>query len=540
MNQVVCRFGLLLCVFVSSDAQGQVTAFPTTAPSSTIAAQSAEEEFLRSRTSLGKDRSIELPGNSRGGETVVSSLPPIPSQWPSQDAVLASSQRPSAGVTSNPVVQASGTSGGRTKPEPKTSETAPSQIIGMRMTKALAASHSYPQPEQSSPSDAVLGDAVLGKPALGNPTLGTPSQMPSPLGEPWYELGQYGLLDSNSVVTSVAPAIDIPEAARAADVGLIAETSFTSVAQGAEPAVEVGQRSKKVAHKVKRRKQSAILNFFRRRSGYDKGLGHERVMFAPFVLDTATSLPNSSVTLAASHGLGTPDRLEYFWASPQIGPAAESRVDVLDTVIRTEIGNRKAMALASYTMRSLNPERNDNTTGFGDMMVGAKALIVDGKCTQIASIFQTYLKTGPADRGLGTGHMSLEPGVLFRQQLSEMTFFHAEAKYWIPIAGRAGFAGDVLRLGAGVSTIWRESDSHALMPTLEFVTYNFLAGSKTDASGNTVRVNGNFAAEVLPGLRCAFGESALGMHEFGVSAGAKLADRDWFDTRLLLQMRLVR
>ena len=78
------------------------------------------------------------------------------------------------------------------------------------------------------------------------------------------------------------------------------------------------------------------------------------------------------------------------------------------------------------------------------------------------------------------------------------------------------------------------------MPTLEFLTYNFLAGSKTDANGNTVRVNGNFAAEMVPGIRIAFGQSALGLQELGISAGTKIADRDWFDSRLLLQLRFVR
>lgn len=357
--------------------------------------------------------------------------------------------------------------------------------------------------------------------------------------EPWYELGQYGLIDSDSVITSVVPNHDsLGVETVGYSSGLV--ESNPGYALKTPISTRRARQTTRAGSGTREGVGYSFLSFFKRRFGFDKGLGHERVMFAPFALDTATSLPSTSITLSAAHGLGTPDRLEYFWASPQIGPAAESRVDVLDTVFRTELGNRKAMAIASYTMRSLNPERNDNTTGFGDMTVGGKVLLVDGKCTQIASIFQTYLKTGPADRGLGTGHVSLEPGILFRQQLSELTFVHAEAKYWIPIAGREGFAGDVLKLGAGVSTIWKESDRHALMPTLELLTYNFLAGSKTDALGNTVRVNGNFAAEVLPGLRCAFGESALGMHEFGVSAGTKIADRDWFDTRLLFQLRFVR
>jgi hypothetical protein len=206
-----------------------------------------------------------------------------------------------------------------------------------------------------------------------------------------------------------------------------------------------------------------------------------------------------------------------------------------------ELGNEKAMAITEMSMRSLNPERNDNTVGFGDMVVGARATLMDGRCTKVASVFRTYIKTGPADRGLGTGHVSLEPGMLVRHQWSQYTFFHGEVKYWLPIAGTPGTAGDVLKAGAAVSTVWHETDTFALMPTLEFSSLTFLSGAATNLDGSSRRVNGEFVGEIYPGLRCVWGPGGdLGLIEYGVSPGFILADEGWYDSRLIFDIRFVR
>ncbi|MEM8735674.1 MAG: hypothetical protein AAGG44_15675 [Planctomycetota bacterium] len=291
---------------------------------------------------------------------------------------------------------------------------------------------------------------------------------------------------------------------------------------------------------VPKRQPSFFRNLVRRRLGSDQGIGHERVMFAPMVVETAIGTPSTSVILRADRGLSAPDRLEYIWATPGRGPDAESRVDLIDTVYRMDIGNEKLMVMTEYTMRALNPERADNTVGFGDMVIGTKATVLDGRCTKIASVFRTHLKTGPAGRGLGTGHVALEPGLLVRRQLSPLTYFHGELKYWIPIAGSPDIAGDVLKVGAAMSTVWRESDRVALLPTLELSTYTFLSGAKTDSLGLTQRVNGEFAAELYPGMRCVMGSTEFGLVELGCGTAAIFADEGWFDSRLRFEIRLAR
>jgi hypothetical protein len=288
------------------------------------------------------------------------------------------------------------------------------------------------------------------------------------------------------------------------------------------------------------RGRPSLGSILSRKLGHDYGFGFERVMFAPTTIDTAISSPYLGLRVRSERGLGSPDRLEYLWARAGSGPEPETRVDLIDFVYRTEIGNDKAAIISELGMRALNPEINPNTVGYGDMVVGAKALVYDGKCTKFSSLFLSYFNTGPVDRGLGTGHIALEPGVLMRHQWSDATYLHGQVKYRIPIAGSAGFAGDVVNTGWAISTIWRDSDQIALLPTFEVQTNSFLFGGLTDSSGTVRRVDSVTAVEVFPGMRFAFGKSAIGPWEAGFAAGVTCADRDWFDSRLMFDLRWLR
>ncbi|MCG8649486.1 MAG: hypothetical protein MI861_06620, partial [Pirellulales bacterium] len=282
-------------------------------------------------------------------------------------------------------------------------------------------------------------------------------------------------------------------------------------------------------------------NRFRRSRTRDRGIGYERVMFAPNVLDPAIGTPHFGVRYQLDAGLRTPNRAEYYWAAGPSGPGVETSVNAQDLHFRLAAGNDRMMALTQYTMRSLDPDIAANTTGVGDLVVGAQALLLDGKRTKLATILRTYLPTGPVDRGLGTGNTSIEHGLLIRHCVSAETYWFGEVKYWLPIAGTPNISGDVLTTGWGVSTIAAESDVFALLPTFELRTLSFLFGGETGLDGSTRRVDGVTALELYPGARFVLGpKSDLGLLELGVSAGITVADRNWFDTRWVLDLRLVR
>ena len=281
-------------------------------------------------------------------------------------------------------------------------------------------------------------------------------------------------------------------------------------------------------------------SFLRRRLQSDYGLGYERLAYSPMVLDTPLTSPYMGIRIRADRGMNAPDRLEYLWGKAGSGPAPESRVDLIDTIFRTELGHDKAGFISEMRMRSLDPTINGNTVGFGDMLVGGKVLVYDSGCTKVSTIFLTHLNTGPEKKGLGRGHVALEPGLLAMRKWSERTYLFGEWKYHVPLGATPGFAGDVFRTGWGVATIWHDSDRYAILPTFEIQTHSFLFGGRTRPDGTEVRIDGATSIDLYPGIRWTFSETALGACEVGMAGGVSFADRDWFDSRMMIEVRWLR
>jgi hypothetical protein len=82
--------------------------------------------------------------------------------------------------------------------------------------------------------------------------------------------------------------------------------------------------------------------------------------------------------------------------------------------------------------------------------------------------FRTYALTGDADRGPGTNHVSLEPGLLLLRQLGGGLALEGEFRAWVPVGG-TDFAGNILRAGLGVSYTVPYGESIRQSPMLELV-----------------------------------------------------------------------
>jgi hypothetical protein len=287
-------------------------------------------------------------------------------------------------------------------------------------------------------------------------------------------------------------------------------------------------------------RRGPVRKLLRRRLQSDFGLGYERIPFAPLVLDTALTSPYMGFRVRSDRGINAPDRLEYLWGKAGSGPAPESRVDLIDTIYRTELGNEKAGFISEMRMRSLDPTINANTVGFGDMLVGGKLLVYESTCTKVSTIFLTHLNTGPERKGLGRGHVALEPGVLAMRKWNDRTYLFGEWKYHVPLGATPGFSGDIFKTGWGIATIWHDTDCYAMIPTFEIQTLSFLFGGRTLPDGAEVRVDGSTAIDLYPGIRWTFNKSAVGAYELGMSGGMSIADRDWFDSRMILELRWLR
>src|SRR5436309_3126018 len=99
-------------------------------------------------------------------------------------------------------------------------------------------------------------------------------------------------------------------------------------------------------------------------------------------------------------------------------PLTETRVDYQDFASYLEVAyNNRVSGFVEIPVRLLNPERNNNTSGLADMNAGFKVAMIACEDTVFTFQFRTYIPTGDSDRGLGTDHVSLEPGLLLRQRL---------------------------------------------------------------------------------------------------------------------------
>jgi hypothetical protein len=264
----------------------------------------------------------------------------------------------------------------------------------------------------------------------------------------------------------------------------------------------------------------------------DVGVGQERVVFAPFEIDFSQPTNYTLVRWDSGFGLQTPDRGEYFYSKPGTGPkVSHNSIQFQDFRFITEAGSDVFSLQTEIPVRFLEPNNGDSTSGLGDMKVATKARLINGDRWQITQIFRTYINTGSASKGVGTGHLSLEPGLLTRYKIRPDTYVHGEVKFLVPIAADQGFVSNVLTYGVGVSHVLYESNNFAIIPDFEFVAYNFSGGQKTVTDPNTgvgfaVNASGDNAYNVVTGTRFVIGPKGdLGLNSASVTPSAsELAD----------------
>ena len=130
--------------------------------------------------------------------------------------------------------------------------------------------------------------------------------------------------------------------------------------------------------------------------------------------------------------------------------------------------------------RWINPEVNSNQSGAGDMRYGLKV------CTWsddniIATIQLRIYQPTARYETLGTGHWSIEPGLLAAYRLNDSFHFEGEFRYWIPLSS-SDFAGDLFRYGVGLAYGQRNANGVWYTPVLEGIGWTVLSGKTMLAS----------------------------------------------------------
>ncbi len=277
------------------------------------------------------------------------------------------------------------------------------------------------------------------------------------------------------------------------------------------------------------------------------GIGPEHVMNAPFFIETTQPLNNCRIRLDGGHNWEFPDRAEYFWAKTPNGngPQAnllegETSVNYQDIRFYIERGTKRFSIGTELPIRAVDPEQRLNSTGFGDMNLTTKALLLDGRCWQLSQIFRTYFPTGSAHRGTGNGHFSLEPGVAARYKWSDITYIHSDLSYWFPIAADLEYGGQILNAGIGVSHVLIDTDTYAVIPTLELDSSTVLDGAETrpGLAPVPIEIDTLSIVNLHPGVRIICDKGCdCSTKEFGISGGVALTADHWYQTMVRLEFR---
>src|SRR5262249_51136766 len=116
-----------------------------------------------------------------------------------------------------------------------------------------------------------------------------------------------------------------------------------------------------------------------------------------------------------------------------------------------------------------------------DLTIGTKSMLLDCELTQITFQFKTFVPTGDFTNGLGTGHVSLEPSILFNLKVTCQTYVQGQLSYWIPIGGDDLYQGNVFHMHYTVNhALWRPYKDVQLIGTLEFNEWTVLGGNFTN------------------------------------------------------------
>jgi hypothetical protein len=270
------------------------------------------------------------------------------------------------------------------------------------------------------------------------------------------------------------------------------------------------------------------------------GVGRERLAYAPFEIDSSAPLGNIRFRMNAYNNTPFPDRAEYIWAktggrgpgSPEIG------MDYQEVRTLLELGSKKFSLGTEYPLRWTNPVVNGNHAGFSDMNLTTKTVFVDGETWQVTNLFRTYFPTGAPKAGLGTGHVSMEPGFLARYKWSDVTFVHMQLKYFFPLGGDPAQSGQILMYGIGPSHVLIDGDNRAWLTTLEFTGSYVANGLRTNPNGTVSNAEGEHIMNLYPGIRyvrdCG---GDLGLFEFGVCTGFPITGPRFFSDLFRAEVR---
>jgi hypothetical protein len=199
-----------------------------------------------------------------------------------------------------------------------------------------------------------------------------------------------------------------------------------------------------------------------------------------------------------------PDRAEFFWGKiGSKGPGKpETSLTYSELSLYQEVAAKGFSGFIEIPYLTVDPHVNALAAGFGDMKIGTKSLLFDRDLFQLGFMFKTYLPVGNFSRGLGTGHVSLEPSLLGTLKITPDTYFEGQLSEWVPLGTDTDFQGSILHYHLSLNQVlFRPVPNVELIGTGELNCMNFQAGKMTEANGVIDNAHPGTYLMLGPGLR---------------------------------------
>ncbi len=280
------------------------------------------------------------------------------------------------------------------------------------------------------------------------------------------------------------------------------------------------------------------------------GGGGTTSVTGPGYLDLAVPFTHYRVRFDSAYGNNEPDRAEFFYAKcgcfRNLPPATrdlnaagppkpETNVDYQEISNYFEWATSKKFSVfAEVPVRFINPEQNDNAAGLGDVSIGYKYAMIAEPGQWFTFQFRTIAPTGDAGLGLGTHHVSLEPGLVYYAQPNQNWNIFGQIKDWIPVGG-TNFAGNVLDYGVGVGyTMYTGcNNQNYILPLLEMMGWTVLNGMELGPDGVAKSARGDTIVNAKFGARFGWGPH----QSVYVGYGRALTGDVWYKDILRLEYR---
>jgi hypothetical protein len=246
-----------------------------------------------------------------------------------------------------------------------------------------------------------------------------------------------------------------------------------------------------------------------------------------------------------------PDRAEFIYGqcncNPQgvsPGPAEELDMDEVEVSFEYPL-TRRFSVFSEIPYRDVDlrvpqlptvpptPARTLKNTGIGDIRAGIKYALIQNVDQYLTLQLRTYFATGEESENLGTGHSTIEPALLYYRRLTNQWTMESEARWWHP-TGATNYAGDIVRLGAGLAhTGW--GSTLKFSPVAELVGWYVVDGTKTNGKPIGVEdAGGDTVLNLKLGVRIRLDNHPSSVY---LGYGKALTGQTWYDQVFRLEFR---